>query len=465
MKLRVLLSAFLFINFLAPSSMAVENNSVATRSSIDRPDDLSGYQIRLIYVVPADVKDRNLDTNGTISKWIEEVKKVSKVQTGLTPRFDTYQNNFDIGYLKSQYTIAQLVGAPKSLEALGLLQKELPLSEQDDLKGVGFIVDGKIVSTGYCGYANMPGKYFSAWLGTDCWEDTEAYNNRDYITWIARAILHEWFHNLGVDHTCVTDELMWGGGCEAIDQGDKNSIDEKRAYYLGASKSGVDISLLPVWEENIKSGPIVKDFQKVTKSNNPWRSSEGLVGIWGTFELSKDWASSSEVSWKCDVVTSTGLILESSLKNSMCEAKAKSNLKIGTRIYMSVVAEGLWQRSSSVVVFEVLGQEGESKYCESNSCVVGETVRVDIDLCFATGGYVKLQLLQNGIWIDLKKDKMVKDVTRCKTSYPYTAFTNLKGLSIGINKFRWIRADDKGFKKTLSTYKEFEIEIQPEAVK
>jgi uncharacterized protein involved in high-affinity Fe2+ transport len=92
MKLRVLLSALVLINFLVPSSIAAENNSVATRSPIDRPDDLSGYQIRLIYVVPADVKDRNLDTDGTIAKWLEEVRKVSKVQTGLTPRFDTYQN-------------------------------------------------------------------------------------------------------------------------------------------------------------------------------------------------------------------------------------------------------------------------------------------------------------------------------------------------------------------------------------
>jgi hypothetical protein len=92
---------------------------------------------------------------------------------------------------------------------------------------------------------------------------------------------------------------------------------------------------------------------------------------------------------------------------------------------MSVTARGLWQTSRGFTVFDVLGQKGESKYCESNSCVVGETVRVDIDLCFATDGYAKLQLLQNGIWIDLKKDKMVKEVTSCKSSYPYTAFTTI----------------------------------------
>jgi len=56
------------------SATAADNNSVAIRSLVDRPDDLIGYQIRLIYVVPADIKDRNLDTNGTISKWIDEVR-------------------------------------------------------------------------------------------------------------------------------------------------------------------------------------------------------------------------------------------------------------------------------------------------------------------------------------------------------------------------------------------------------
>ena len=465
MKIRVLLSALILFNFLAPSSMAAENNSVASRSSIDRLDDLSGYQIRLIYVVPADVKDRNLDTDGTIAKWLEEVRKVSKVQTGLTPRFDTYQNRFDVGYLKSKYTIAQLVGTTTTRNADDLLRNELPTSEQESFKGVGFIIDGRIAFRDYCGYASRPGKYFTAWLGEGCWENSDGYNNRPYITWIATTILHEWLHNLGVKHTCVTNELMYGEGCEAIDPGDMNSIDENRAYYLGADKSGVDISLLPVWEENIKLGPIDKDFQKVTKSNNPWRNSVGLDDIWGVFELPKDWAAPSQVSWKCDVVTSTGIVLDSSMKNSMCESTITSNLKIGTRIYMSVTAQGLWQTSRGFVVFDIFGQEGESKYCETNSCVVGETVRVDIDLCFATDGYAKLQLLQNGIWTDVKKDKMIKDVTRCKNSYPYTAFTTIKGLSAGINKFRWIRADDKSFKKTLSTYKEFEIEIQPEAVK
>ena len=445
-------------------AIAAENNSAPIRSLVDRPDDLAGYQIRLIYVVPADVKDRNLDTDGTVAKWIEQVRKVSRVQTGLTPRFDTFQNKFDIGFLKSKYTIAQLAGK-STLDAIDLLGKELSVPEQESLKGIGFIVDGRLSNSDYCGYANIPGKYFTAWLGESCWEDSEWYNNRTYMTWIAQTILHEWLHNLGVKHTCVKDDLMWGGGCEAVEQGNTNSIDEKRVNYLRADKSGVDISQLPVWEETIKTGLINLKLQMTSKSSNPERKSPGLDGIWGSFQLSNSWADWDVSHWKCEVKASTGLILPSSIKNGMCESKIPSNLKIGTRIYMTVTVEGLWQRSSETQVFDVLGENGEERYCESSTCVFGETLRLDMDLCFNVEGYAKLQLKQNEKWVDLKTHRMFKGHSSCSATFPYFVLTTLKTLPVGMHILKWTWATDRGFTKSVTSYKEFQIVIQPEVIK
>jgi len=465
LRLRILLLLALLLGAFPSNAIAAENNSAPMRSLVDRPDDLVGYQIRLIYVVPADVSDRNLDTNGTISKWIEEVRKISRVQTGLTPRFDTYQDKFDIGFLKSKYTVTQLIGPSGTLAADDLLRKELPIAEQNSLKGIGFIIDGKVTKTSYCGYANLPGKYFTAWLGESCWEDSDWYNNRPHITWIARTILHEWLHNLGVEHTCITDDLMWGGGCEAIAQGDKNSIDEKRESYLRADKSGVDISQLPVWEETIKTGLISLEFQSKTKSSNPRRNSASNDDFWGSFNLSKKWASASSVIWKCEVKTSKGVILASSIVGGMCESKIPSNIRIGTRIYMSVAAEGLWHKSAAVMVFDVLGDEGEERYCESTSCVFGETIKVDVDLCFTEEGFVKLQLKQNETWIDLKTHRLYKGYSGCRSSFPYFASTTLKGLPVGTHILRWTHASDRGFTELATSYKEFQRVIQPEVGK
>ena len=454
----------MLLSIIPSTSIAAENNSAPIRSLVDRQDDSTGYQLRLIYVVPADVKDRNLDTNGTISKWIDEVRKITRVQTGLTPRFDTYQNKYDVGYLKSKYTNAQLIDDSGTKDARDLLREELSIAEQNNLKGIGFVIDGSIV-TDYCGYAGRPGKYFTAWLGKSCWEDSDWYNNRPYITYIALTILHEWLHNLGVKHTCVKDDLMWGDGCEAVEQGDNNSIDEKRVNYLRADKSGVDISQLPIWEETIKTGLINLGFQATSKSSNPRRNSLGSDGIWGSFELSKDWAVQDSSIWKCEVKTSTGLLLLSSIKNGMCESKIPSGLKIGTRVYMTVSVEGLWQKSNDVLVFDVLGEQGEERYCESSTCVFGETLRLDMDLCFNVEGYAKLQLKQNEKWVDLKTHKMYKGHSSCSTTFPYFVLTTLKTLPVGTHILKWTWATDRGFTKSLTSYKEFQIVIQPEVIK
>ena len=458
------LTLTLLLSLFPTIAIAAENSSAPIRSLADRPDDMTGYQIRLIYVVPADVKDRNLDTNGTIAKWIEEVRKVSRVQTGLTPRFDTFQNKFDIGFLKSKYSIAQLART-STLDAINLLGKELSVPEQESLKGIGFIVDGRLINSDYCGYANIPGKYFTAWLGKNCWEDSEWYNNRTYMTWIAQIILHEWLHNLGVEHTCVKDDLMWGEGCEAVEQGNTNSIDEKRVNYLRADKSGDDISQLPVWEETIKTGVINLKFQKTSKSSNPERKSPGLDGIWGSFQLPNSWADWDVSHWKCEVKASTGLILPSSIKNGMCESKIPSNMKIGTRIYMTVTVEGLWQRSSETQVFDVLGENGEDRYCESSTCIFGETLNLDIGYCYKVEGFGKLQIKKSENWEDLKIHKTSKGFSGCDNDFPYSVVTSLKGLSIGTHVLRWTRATDRAFTKTATTYKEFQVVIQPEVGK
>lgn len=464
-RIRVLMCLTLLLSILPFSPTATANSSAPIRSLVDRPDDLTGYQIRLIYVVPADVKDRNLDTNGTIAKWIEEVRKVSRVQTGLTPRFDTFQNKFDVGFLKSKYTIAQLIGTSATRDADDLLRKELSISEQVNLKGIGFIIDGNIRLTDYCGFAHMPGKYFTAWLVEDCWEDSDSYNTRPYITWIALTILHEWLHNLGVEHTCVKDDLMWGSGCEATERGDNNSIDEKRTNYLRADKSGVDISQLPVWEETFKLGNINLEFDKKSQSLNPWRNSAKRTNIWGNFQLSKDWADTESVVWSCQVKTSTGMTLPSSIDKNMCQTVIPSGLRIGTRLYMTVSVTGLWQKSSDVLVFEVIGEKGEERYCESTTCILGETLKLDINYCFKVEGFGKLQIKKNDAWTDLKTHKTVKGLSGCDNDFPYSVVTTLKGLSVGTHTLRWSRSTDRAFTQTVSTYKEFQIIIQPEVIK
>src|SRR6185436_12408104 len=53
-----------------PSATPTENvepsPSTPVRQNADQPDDFSGYQVHVMYVLPSDGVDRNLDTNGTL---------------------------------------------------------------------------------------------------------------------------------------------------------------------------------------------------------------------------------------------------------------------------------------------------------------------------------------------------------------------------------------------------------------
>jgi hypothetical protein len=61
----------------------------ATRFTEDQPDKYNGLQIRAIYVVPLGTTDRNLDTNGTIEKYLREGNKFLKNTIGETFQLDT----------------------------------------------------------------------------------------------------------------------------------------------------------------------------------------------------------------------------------------------------------------------------------------------------------------------------------------------------------------------------------------
>jgi hypothetical protein len=442
-------------------SFAAEQTNVLPRSSVDRPDELSGYQIRLIYVVPADRNDRQLDEKGYFHTWISQVIDQTKKQIGLTPRFDRFEGKYDIGFLKSKHTVKEL----STFEGDDLLLKELPASETLKLKSIGFVIDRRADSLQYCGYAGRPGSSFVVYLGENCWEDTPGYNEREDWTWIARAILHEWLHNLGVEHTCVENDLMHGEGCDAVSDGDKNSIDAKRENYIRGSKSGLDVSLLPVWEETYKTGKIQVLYDKTLKDTDPWRDPKSTSEIWGYFALSKNWSVSSKVERSCNVVTATGVILRSKITNSTCESDIPGNLKIGTIIYMTMNTTGLWQESIETLTFRVKGERGETEYCESKTCVVGETIKIDIDYCFKVDGFAALQKKTGEEWIDLKVHRGTKNLAGCKGDFPFSFETNIRSLGEGVHTLRWKRADNRKFSTSTKIYQEFQITIVREVTK
>jgi hypothetical protein len=79
------------------------------RSTTDRPDDGSGYQVHVMYVVPSDGIDRKYDTNGVLNISVASFEKWMGLQTGGRQfRMDTYQGALDISFFRLAETDAKI---------------------------------------------------------------------------------------------------------------------------------------------------------------------------------------------------------------------------------------------------------------------------------------------------------------------------------------------------------------------
>lgn len=200
------------------------------RSSIDRPDDKSGYQVHALYVIPSDGEDRGFDTSGAITRSIEAFNSWLADQTGgRRLRIDTFTGTVDVTFYRLPRTDMQYASTG------AYVRDEV----QSDLVAAGFNEPNKIYAVYYdggstwsCGGGAWPplliGHVAAMYLrGTPanapaCDTNTlgASVESPGYFEW---GMLHEIMHTLGFVATCaphhhlaghVSDDnrdLMWAG--------------------------------------------------------------------------------------------------------------------------------------------------------------------------------------------------------------------------------------------------------------
>ncbi len=79
---------------------------VTERAYADRPDDHPDqYQFHVLYVLPAEANDRQIDLDGTAARSVEAINKwFSEQSGGSTLRFDTYQGQLDVTFVQLEIT-------------------------------------------------------------------------------------------------------------------------------------------------------------------------------------------------------------------------------------------------------------------------------------------------------------------------------------------------------------------------
>lgn len=213
----------------ASSDEVVLQVSPRGRVVVDQPDDVSGPQIKVMYVLPSDATDRLLDVNGTLTRSVGAFQGWLRRESGGQQfKMDTRNGQLDITMVRLTLTDAQVMSG-------GVRQRDLL---ERELTRLGFNLAGKIYAVYYegghqstCGDGflppGFPGSVVAFYLhGTPpgarpC--DTNPFASSEASPgYVEFGMAHELFHGMGFVASCapnhsgghVTDDpsdLMYAG--------------------------------------------------------------------------------------------------------------------------------------------------------------------------------------------------------------------------------------------------------------
>ncbi|MBC7463140.1 MAG: hypothetical protein H7227_02650 [Actinobacteria bacterium] len=236
------------------------------RVRADLPDTLIGFQVKAIYVVPADGTDHRYDINGEITKVLDDGLAYLRDQLGQEVQIDSTSTGYDIGFLRSGKPSSYFLNTPGSYADLLRESKVLETPGTNRKNYVFFVDTDTVTGSSYCGEAPRPGMVAVVAIGmSQCGKQTNFFSNHASQTWI-----HEIFHNFGVGHVADACDLMTSGqetdGSTCRPE-QLHTIDANRSMYIGASVSGVDVSKLRIWKGFTGNKELIADCY-VTPTNS-----------------------------------------------------------------------------------------------------------------------------------------------------------------------------------------------------
>lgn len=239
---------------LYPAAQSVVAQIVISGSRVinDQPDTIDGFQVKAIYVVPSDGTDHSFDTNGYISRILDEGNAYLHAQIGLQVPIDKNVSGYDITFMRTKFSSSYLVAAANLTNEL-LVESLFLENPGVNRKNYIFFIDVDNLRNGNaCGYAGKPGISAVVAIGQGSVNGTTCTGKvRNFEDYAASSWAHELFHNLGVSHTPNDPCDFMRGNPETIGTcpaGSSLTLDKERSRYVGSSIQGQDILKLRVWE-------------------------------------------------------------------------------------------------------------------------------------------------------------------------------------------------------------------------
>jgi hypothetical protein len=230
-----------------------------TRATTDRPDEITGHHVKIMYVVPSDGVDDQLDTNGTLVTSVEAFNRwLERESGGQRLRMDTYQGSLDIGFMRLSESDSQIAST-------GVFVRD---RIQSLLRAQGFTVARKLYavyyggsSTASCGGGAWPpvlvGSVAALYLrglppGAPPCITNPFTASPDRPGYLEFAMLHEVLHTVGIVGSCAPNhtlsghvaddprDLMYAGPQPWI----PSILDARRDDYFAHGRGCLDLSKL-----------------------------------------------------------------------------------------------------------------------------------------------------------------------------------------------------------------------------
>ena len=222
------------------------------RTTVDRPDDISGPQIHAVYALPSDVDDGHLDRYGDIARSFAGIQNWLREDIGYRLRLDTHGGDLDVTFVRLPFS-----------EAEGEARGDLLLADLGDAvadaigrspnKVYAIYYGGR--AGGVCGDAQPGGPYGAVFVDDEGCSSSSPGADPEVASTYEAVMLHELLHVFGVANPCpphleggahVGDDardLMYAGpdreapADAVIDAGRDDYFDHGRSDCLDTSSS------------------------------------------------------------------------------------------------------------------------------------------------------------------------------------------------------------------------------------
>ena len=174
------------------------------RHERDQPDDLAGAQVHVVYAVPSDAEDGNLDRYGDIERSLEAMQHWLGAETGQRLRLDTAGGRLDVTFLRLPFSAqeGEERGAALAPDLEGAIRDRLGTSSD---KAYAVYYAGR--SGDLCGTATVEGRVAVAFVHPEGCSPRAVGGARETPSTYETVMLHELLHVFGAVPECAPHRL------------------------------------------------------------------------------------------------------------------------------------------------------------------------------------------------------------------------------------------------------------------